>query len=238
LLRLDVGDHSVCCDSSNNLTKVPSSWADGWRVYEDVCIICAGLWIGSWRSSSMASYSTGNGANWGSVRLEGDDDLTMGGSYVRNLGMGIEGRPEAGPSLTTTKPQRRSSGMSWSSGKSTGVKVNAQQVPSSPAVPLDTQADLDERRDRQALTTLALLQTFHANTCLQLSRLASFLPSGSSAAGTVSLSPKDVTLFELGPLSSFDARYLQWLADEYGGGVRVEIKRGGWRDWVGVIFGI
>jgi len=188
------------------------------------------------------SYSTGNGANWGSVRLDGDDDLSVGGSYVRNLGMGIEGRPEAaGPSLTPPKPQRRTSGTSRSSGKSTGVKVNPRQVSSSLTVSPGTQAERDGRRDRQVLTTLALLQTFHANTCLQLSRLASFLPSGgshSTPSGTISLSPKDVTSFELGPLSNFDARYLQWLADEYGGGMKVEIKRGGWRDWVSIIFGI
>jgi hypothetical protein len=187
------------------------------------------------------SYSTGNGANWGSVRLEGDDDLSVGGSYVRNLGMGIEGRPEAGPSLTPPKPQRRTSGMSKSSGKSTGVKVSVRQALSSSTMSPDTQAQCVERRDRQVLTTLALLQTFHAHTCLQLSRLASFLPPdgpASSPSATMALSPKDVTSFELGPLSSFDARYLQWLADEYGGGIKVEIKRGGWRDWVHIILGI
>ena len=184
------------------------------------------------------SYSTSNGANWGSVRLDGDDDLAVGMPYVRNLGMGIEGRPEAGSSLTPTKSPP--SGISGSIGKSSSVKLNARRASSLPIVPSDAQAEPSERRDRQVLTTLALLQTFHANTCFQLSKLASFLPSeaSTSSSGTMSLSPKDVTSFELGPLSSFDARYLQWLADEYGGGVRVDIKRGGWRDWVGIIFGI
>jgi hypothetical protein len=31
---------------------------------------------------------------------------------------------------------------------------------------------------------------------------------------------------------------LQWLADEYGGGIKIEIKRGSWRDWVSIIFGL
>ena len=201
-------------------------------MYEDVCIMCAGLWIGPWWGSS-----TGNNANWGGVRLEGDDDLSVGGSYVRNTGMG---RPEAISSLAAPKPQRRSSGLSWASGKSTGVKVNTQQASPPSTMPLDELVGPNQRRDRQVLTTLALLQTFHAHTHFQLSRLASFLPSASlaSSSGTVSLSPKDVTSLELGPLSGFDTRYLQWLADEYGGGVNVEIKRGGWRDWVGIIFGI
>lgn len=110
---------------------------------------------------------------------------------------------------------------------------------SSSSAPPDPQADLEDRRDRQVLTTLALLQTFHANTRFQLSRLALFLPSEpQTGPRIVYLSPKDVTSFELGPLSGFDARYLAWLADEYGGGAKLEIKRGGWRDWVGIVFGL
>lgn len=189
------------------------------------------------------SYSIRNGsmANWGSVHLEGDDDLSTNGSYVRTVGMGIEGGPSLS-SPTTTKSQRHASGMSSWSSKPGGFKLNTRKASSSSSsstTPPEQQADLEERRDHQVLTTLALLQTFRANTCFQLSRLASFLPSGSSTLPrTVYLSLRDVMSFELGPLSGFDARYLQWLADEYGGGTRVEVKRGGWRDWVGIIFGV
>lgn len=188
--------------------------------------------MGSWRSNS---YPTRNGsvADWGNVRLEGEDNLSLSGSYVRNVGMGIEGRPDIG----IPKSLRRSSTMSHASGKTLGTKVNIRQDSSSSTIPSNTQAEEDRKWERQILTTLALLQTFHANTCFQLSQLASFLPAGNST-GTVYLSPKDVMSFELGPLSSFDARYVEWLAEEYGGGVKVEVRRGGWRDWVNIIFGI
>ncbi|KAK2465002.1 hypothetical protein APHAL10511_003078 [Amanita phalloides] len=81
-------DHATrhqCCDPppspDGKTTRFLSTWSDGWRVYEDVCIICAGLWLGSWRGNSKMSYSTENGLeNWGAVRLEGDDDLTLSGS--------------------------------------------------------------------------------------------------------------------------------------------------------------
>ncbi|KZP12168.1 hypothetical protein FIBSPDRAFT_961595 [Athelia psychrophila] len=238
LLRLDSDDPYSCCSPPDS--RAPSSWADAWRVYEDVCIVCAGLWIGSWRGNSNMSYSTrdGNMANWGSVRLEGDDDLSMNGAYVRNVGMGIEG----GPSQTspTTKPLRRASGMSSWSSKTSGMKLSSRKAPgSSSLAPPDPQAGLEERRDRQVLTTLALLQTFHANTRFQLARLASFLPSETSTGPRIMyISPKDVISFELGPLSSFDAQYLGWLADEYGAGAKLEMKRGGWRDWVGIVFGL
>ncbi|KII90378.1 hypothetical protein PLICRDRAFT_38890 [Plicaturopsis crispa FD-325 SS-3] len=258
LQRDECIDHECCIPSDGNTkSKYVSTWTDAWRVYEDVCIICAGLWMGSWRGNSPMSYSTGNGSmtNWGQVRLEGDDDLTIDGGYVRNLGMGIEGRPvEYGlgagvASGSTTKSMRRSSAMSWASGKATAVEANSRQASSSSAFELAASAgpaceDEDARRDRQVLMTLALLQTFHATTRFQLSRLSTLLQtraeSSSSRSGpgaaSVILTPKDVLSFELGPLSSLDARYLEWLGEEYGGGTSVTVRRG-WKDLFSMLFG-
>ena len=210
------------------------------------------------------SYSTANGSErWGAVMLEGDDDLSIGGSaYMRSVGMGIEGKPvrkasESGsvasgsrlqtglgppPSSPTTSAMRRTSAMSWSSanvavGSSLGHGKGRQISASS-----ESEGDHDdglEWRDRQLLTTLSLLQTFHAQSAFQLSVLESFLPrSGEPSGGlerTVYLSPKDVLAFELGPLSASDARYLEWLAEEYAGPVKVVVKRS-WRDLFGAIF--
>jgi hypothetical protein len=209
------------------------------------------------------SYSTVNGsiANWGSIRLEGDDDLTMGGSYMRNLGMGIEGRPlttasggiESTPptqtSQPTLKPSKRSSGISWTSGKATALIPVGQHPHASSSTafgssytePSDDPArELAERRDQQIMTTLALLRTFHANTCFQLSRLRAIITqrrdSGTTSDGTVYLTPKDILSLELGPLSGFDAKYLGWLAAEYTPDTRVVVKRS-WRDLLAMIFG-
>lgn len=214
--------------------------------------------MGSWRGNSTASYSTANGAeNWGAVRLEGDDDLSLSATnHVRSLGMGIEGGPgvsTAGgstlsPASPTTKGMRRSSGMSWSSsratviGSPTGIgSGKARQVSESTTIggggaPSEFQDE--DRRDTQMLTTLSLLQTFHAHTSFQLSVLESFIPRGVSSAteSTVYLTPKDVQAFELGPLSGFDAKYVEWLAQEYASGVKVVVKRG-WKDLISVVFG-
>ncbi|KAF9236765.1 hypothetical protein BU15DRAFT_76592 [Melanogaster broomeanus] len=96
----------------------------------------------------------------------------------------------------------------------------------------DMEHVVNERRERQVLTTLALLQTFHANTSFQLSRLASLIPSPPTVAlvdtppatqpdnDVIYITPKDILSFELGPLSSLHARYLEWLAEEYSGGAR------------------
>ncbi|KAF4587941.1 Lipid Metabolism-Associated Protein [Pleurotus pulmonarius] len=240
LLQLDAengGSHTCCAPPTPNdaKSKLITTWTDAWRVYEDVCIMCAGLWMGSWRNNSVMSYSSANGSgNWGSVRLEGDDDLTM-----RAVGAGIEGGPSAQP--------KRSSAMSAKSVGSPPATPRSsrhgkgRQEPSTPSTPApeeEEQAPCD-RSDGQTLTTLALLQTFHAHTCFQLSQLEAFLPSqsaSSSSSEPVYLSPKDVLSFELGPWSSLDARYLEWLAEEYAGGKRVVVRRG-WRDMLGVLFG-
>ena len=117
--------------------------------------------------------------------------------------------------------------------------------------------------DRQTLTTLALLQTFHAQTRFWLSRLATLLPpqctatSASGEPGTnesrgtegesgerdevvvVQLVPRDVLELELSPLSSLDAQFVEWLVEEYGAGsdmrVSVSVRRG-WRDLLGLVF--
>jgi hypothetical protein len=122
-------------------------------------------------------------------------------------------------------------------------------------------------RDRQSRTTLALLQTFHAQTRFWLSRLAALLPPHTDhnhetaytdtppppddgdaredecgAEMVVQLAPRDVLELELSPLSSLDARFVEWLAEEYGAsragaGVRVFVKRG-WRDLLGLVFAV
>ncbi|KAJ7510878.1 hypothetical protein B0H11DRAFT_2183614 [Mycena galericulata] len=267
ILQLDSStahDHSCC--SLASLSQDPKSksitaWTDAWRVYEDVCVICAGLWMGSWRGNSVMSYSTADGAaNWGSVRLEGDEDLSLRalgaeaasspGGHVRSVGMGIEGGPQVGASgsglnPTTSKTTRRSSAISWSSGKATvtnpaspsptgakGKAAAAQPVPYEDDA--ETETYDTARRDGQILTTLSLLQTLHAHTAFQLSTLETFLPTPPNKV--ISFTSRDMAAFELGPMSGMDARYLEWLALEYGGGASVVMRRG-WKEMLGAIFG-
>ncbi|KAJ7668882.1 hypothetical protein B0H17DRAFT_1171122 [Mycena rosella] len=111
----------------------------------------------------------------------------------------------------------------------------------------DGDTDSDGEGDGQILTTLSLLQTLHAHTAFQLEALRTFLPaeddgdSKKAAAKkptpkTVVFTPKDMAAFELGPLSGMDARFLEWFAGEYGGGVAVVVRRG-WRETLGAVFG-
>ena len=79
-----------------------------------------------------------------------------------------------------------------------------------------------------------------------LARLAELVPQRRAQARTaedgspvdvIVLTPKDVVSFELGPFSGLDARFIEWLGDEYGGGPRIVVRRS-WRDLVGLILGL
>ncbi|KAH9896059.1 hypothetical protein C8Q73DRAFT_690678 [Cubamyces lactineus] len=290
LLQLDSEDSlDSCCDPSLHSGKGHhshgSSWTDVWRVYEDVCVMCAGLWMGAWRNTSGALYPgiSRRSENGGSIRLEGEDDLslrTRSTPHIRNIGLGIEGRPPgntlpSGLGIRTPRAIRRASTMTswtWAGGKNcdgqdSQPRATTEDAPAPSSgmfipgqrnnVPEPTAregAAAAARRERQVFTTLALLDTFHANTSAILSRLAVLLEmrkaqqfprradadhSTSPVAGsqTVLFSPKDVMSFELGPFSGLDARFVEWLGEEYGGGMRVLVKRG-WKDLVGLILGL
>lgn len=248
-------DHHCCAPSSPDPKSkggAAASWSDAsWRVYEDVCLVCASLWmgVGSWKSNSTMSYSTASSggnvgamSNWGSAQQEGDQDWSMGGNhYVRTLGMGIEGRraSEGGAGR-----RRESSSYSTHSSPPTATSstfplFDKQRTEEEAQ---ERREEAEERRYKQILTTLALLQTFHANTCFQLTQLKRVLGIQSSPSsspdqpGTVCISAKDMAAFELSALSGMDARYLGWLVDEYGGGAQLVIKKG-WRDVLGVMLG-
>ncbi|KAF7298361.1 hypothetical protein MKEN_01360700 [Mycena kentingensis (nom. inval.)] len=205
ILQLDSSSHSACCSpslsessspSGSKTTKSITAWTDAWRVYEDVCVICAGLWMGAWRGNSAPSYSTATGAsNWGSIRLEGDEDFSFsaverraesessaappaaassGSSNIRNVGLGIEGGPKlaSGSGVGTNKAMRRTSGMSWASSRAT-VTASPAPKPYGKGIARDEVLieDVEDADTSQVLTALSLLQTLQAHTTWQIERL-------------------------------------------------------------------
>ncbi|KAJ7199700.1 hypothetical protein GGX14DRAFT_661774 [Mycena pura] len=242
LIHLDASasshDGRACCSlaalAQDPKASTITAWTDAWRVYEDVCVLCAGLWMGAWRGGAAVGYATAGG-----VRLEGDEELSLrayAGGHVRPLGMGIEGGPAIGAGGSGGKAVRRSSGMSWASSKAAAPAADDDDGDAD-----DTDTDTDAgRREAQILTTLSLLQTLHTHTAFQLAQLEQLLPptpgAGAGPGDVVCLSPRDVAALELGPISAADARYLAWLAREYAGGAHVVVRRG-WREVLGVVFG-
>ncbi len=201
ILQLDAG--------TNGVARAPSSWTtwtDAWGVYDDVCLVCVTLCSGLWRSSSSNSNGTsGLRDQWswaGSPR-----ERSRRRAHVRAHGDGIEGRPT---SLRLRAAAAHDDVGKYDSDSSGGGDDEGGEEDQDGAVLV---------RSRQAHTTLALLQTFHAQTRFLLSRLATVLPPSASALSDhAQLTPRDLLVLALGPLSSLDARFVEWLAEEYAGG--------------------
>lgn len=263
-------------DINGSARAPPSLWTDAWRLYEDVCLACAGLLTGRpWRSRHGSEESWAEAEEYG---------LASGPVRVRTHGEGIEGRPMTIPgSPARSRSFRRASERTfpepWTAAPSTqgGASQDIYKDDDDDDDDGYDEAEEEEEgedghgtvlvRDRQSRTTLALLQTFHAQTRFWLSRLAALLPPHTDhnpetaytdapappghgdareddrgAEMVVQLAPRDVLELELSPLSSLDARFVEWLAEEYGAshahaGVRVFVKRG-WRDLLGLVFAV
>ena len=211
--------------------------------------------MGQWRATAA---SPDRAENWGSIRQNSEDDTThraegSSGSYIRNVGMGIEGRPAVNEygELRGRSRKRHSSGSSlfwsWASGRTPDNRTSSPYKDvDHPDEGEDDLVLVRDARERQIATTLALLKVFHTNTTVLLSRFADILPErsahshnlvNSGAGAPVVLTPKDMVSFDLGPLNGLDGHFVEWIAEEYAGGVRVVVRRG-WRDIVALIFGL
>lgn len=195
----------------------------------------------------MLSYSTLGGRAWGAPRADGDDDLSLDGTRVRVRGRGIEGRPEGSGSLGGKGKwgikNRQPSGVSTlvapvASTSTDLVDGSTDDDRPAPPTKLAVQEAARARREQQARTAHALVQTFGAHTRATLSTLADLLPpAGGAQVQQLVLTPRDILAFELGPMSALDAKFVEWLVEEYGGGVECVVRRG-WRDLFGLLLGL
>ena len=224
-----------------------------------MCLACAGLWTGrTWRNRHGGEENSAEDEDEG----HGLADVPV---RVRAHGEGIEGRPMVAMGGTARSRSYRRASERYFPSPWPATSLTQDTAPKDAYKDDDEEGedgDEDEDdavlvRNRQSRTTLALLQTFHAQTRFWLSRLASLLPPPPHTAhdststdpntdpdadsGTpveVQLSPRDVLELELSPLSNLDARFVEWLAEEYGyGATRVSVSRG-WRDLLGLVFAI
>jgi hypothetical protein len=183
-------------------------WIDPWRIYEDACIVCAGIWTGapSPKNPSFKLFEervNGRRSDSASVHSQRTPSPVPSTS-----------NPSSDHVLHTTQLKRR-------------VSVDPRLGPELP--PPSTKA---------IVTTLSLLSTFHNHTAFLLDRLNAILPTNSSAGSSdedpIFLTPKEVTMFDLGPMSDLDARFIEWLAECKGKKLKV---RRGWKDLVAYLLG-
>lgn len=253
-----------------------NTWTDAYRIYEDVCLLCATLWIGlgTWRSNSRQSFesSTGIGVTgsgvaggkaWGAARSPGDDDYSLEGTRMRTLGRGIEGFADAPARVRSRglgiegRPPRRVGSESAHARKAsaaTAITTSSSLVKEGSGTSVEctevaTHGDGETESDdangdgnntrQNTQTTLALLQTFHANTVFWLSRLREVVPPPSAVSSpgpevtrfnglgsratdadaedeAIVITARDLISLELGVLSDLDARFVEWLVEAEG----------------------
>ncbi|KZO97241.1 hypothetical protein CALVIDRAFT_597586 [Calocera viscosa TUFC12733] len=232
------------------------AWQDPWRMYEDVCTMCAGMIAGTWRAPGA-----------GEVRLEGEDDelrRVQSRPTKRQGSFGVGGHHRRGSNGSTRSmpvgemsipPKRKAiEVLRRVSGNRTGEQLSAAEPPNADAddgAEAENQPALDN-----ATSALLLLAQFHNNTVSLLSSLSELIkPAASSPTATptaaasqpstsrqsqspipkrrrtspksVTLTPRDLLSLRLGPLSLSDAKIVEWLAFERLG-VRVGVRRGWW----------
>jgi hypothetical protein len=192
-------------------------------MYEDVCLACAGLWTGGRPSRSN------NGLNEFEEQVYVDGADTDASVRVCARGEGIEGRPISSSERSYRHASKRYAPKMPPSAQQDGLTDDDDEEHE------EGEEDVVLVCSRQRKTTLALLQTLHAQTRFWLSRLATLLPDPDEGETVVQLTPRDVLELELSPLSSLDARFVEWLAEEYSAGARVSVRRG-WRDLFGLVF--
>lgn len=221
-----------CCKFSASQSQSGSgslSWWDSSKVYEDVCVFCAGWWMAPWRVSPSA------------IRLEGDDNLPN----------------RAGPGTVVTQPSEivmeptdmeDASSVRYRGSSSSGKRTSSMSIwnwsKSGDSLQLgstDSAPEMDDgqegSQDADLRATLALLRIFHRHTSFLLFQLSAFIPQDNVNPSKVVLTAKDMLSFNLGPYSDTDGQFLQWLMKEYAGNVQVVVKKN-WRDIVSIALGL
>lgn len=210
--------------------KAKKGWSDflPWRLYsyEDVCLVCAGLWLKGEAES-------------GGVRLEGDDNALL------------QSRPD--PDGAKDVSDSRSSRTQHRSSTQLipprpGKTARTPSTTSSSSSDSSTSnSSFDSARQRRYFqyptnvrTTLMLLDVFHSQSTFWLDTLQDLLllqairlqASGSPKAlkKAIVLTPQNLTAMRLSSLSETDSRFVEWLAQARFGR-KISVKRG-WRDLV------
>jgi hypothetical protein len=241
---------------------IPTSLTEAWKVYEDMCLVCANAWMGTLCAragggplSPSASQTCLHPSEPCSippapidpptvppvtvteaepsgkstaVHLEGDDDILL-----RTVRSPAELSPGV---LAKMRDASSSSCATYTSGQTLVGDEAAQSKPIDAvvlgALPVST-AIACEALSIDHATTLNLLHTFDRYASWQIGVLRTYIKSlvGDGASELeegsqlkLTLTPRDMVLLDLNPLSSGDVKYLEALLKEYAGHVVIAVQ--------------
>lgn len=178
----------------NHVTSTTRSrWIDPWGIYEDVCMVCAGIWIG-WKPDTPHRLVEQTSPSRSSSPIPESIDVSndSGTQLLPSADMKKSNHSAVDPRLgqLSTPP-------------STRAKI----------VTLSLLSAFHNHTDFLLSRLAELLPEIPPVT----------LGNGTEVSDDVIvLSPKDVMAFELGPGSDLDARFIEWLGETKGRKLKVK----------------
>ncbi|EAU83600.2 hypothetical protein CC1G_07973 [Coprinopsis cinerea okayama7 len=252
------------------IPAIPTSLVDAWKVYEDVCLVCAGVWMGALcsragaagapvvgsatQSSGSTTRSTsapccvpprptspltlppeidGSGglvpSSTTGVQLDGDDDILL---------RTVRGAPGKAREVSTSTANTAASDKTLVTANHLEVKFDGEAENTTSASGSTT-----TNWSTEIMITLGLLYTLERYARWQIGVLHAYVRSlvvarrmepvsnkdvlldeDGNMGLKLTLTPRDVVLLDLNPLSSGDVRYLEALVREYAGQVVVKVE--------------
>ncbi|KAL5638989.1 hypothetical protein ACGC1H_003384 [Rhizoctonia solani] len=218
-------------DSSARSIMGSRAWIDPWRIYEEVCIFCAGVcsWIGAgigWTAPSRP-------------RLDGPDEVLT------------QSRPRSRPHLDrspVSAEERRTQRRAHVLELMTIFHKYAAFLHARLGDIVDSHDALPQAPGRKTKSSAGSKSTLSSKSLKSAFSTKSLLPKPLLAKPeeqeTLVLTSRDMVALELSPLSASDAQFLEWLAECllrscYKGRAerRVVVKRT-WRDMVVAVVGM
>ncbi|KAF6747535.1 hypothetical protein DFP72DRAFT_1016174 [Ephemerocybe angulata] len=220
--------------------------ADAWQLYEDVCLVCAGAWMGTLRTRNLGLGVAADGEGYGDVSASAAGEARKREKYAALLEEGVEQAGDFGHSHTHGETSHIDAAAA-----AVGVSNETEPQPNqdagdhyhdhdftlvAPPTP-DTREGLDI-----LLHTAALHAVFPSNLNLADAVTKTEGILAKVKAMTMTVTPRDLLSLDLNPLSAVDVKYLESVQREYASRVHLVhvglvVKRG-WRDLVGVVFGL
>jgi len=170
-----------------------SRWMDPWSIYEDICLVCAGIWVG-WKPATP-------------LKLVEQTSPSRSSSPIPES---IDASNDSGTQLLP------SAGMKKSNRSSVDPRVGQLSTPPSTRAKIVTLSLLSAFHNHTDFLLSRLAELLPEIPSITLG-------NGTELSNEVIvLSPKDVMAFELGPGSDLDARFIEWLGETKGRKLKVK----------------
>ncbi|KAG9082107.1 hypothetical protein FRC06_005224 [Ceratobasidium sp. 370] len=232
-------------ESSRGASAGIKSWVDPWRIYEEVCMFCAGVcsWFG-WGSGSRERPSYSNSNSGGRIHLDGPDDVLRGPPSVHEMPRqdtqhAIREMSRQDPNAEIRRTQRRAHVLELM----TLFHKYAAFLHARLADIIDSYDGQPQssRKSKVSTGSKSSIGSFKSAFSSKTQNQTQALLGTGVPERMLVLTSKDMLALELSPLSAADAQFLEWfgttVARRNGMGERRVVVRRTWKDMVVAVVG-